>query len=156
MLDLCQTKYQHKNIQIKTDIKKLNFPTRDKLNNYEFFTVLWNVVDNAMKYSAPKSNIDIKIFQRERHNKFLLSTFNGLVCQVTDNGSGIPKKDQEAVFEMGYRAKEEIIAKTKGTGYGLARVKKLLTGKGGYQINVESPVKGRKGTRITFEFATLD
>jgi signal transduction histidine kinase len=64
---------------------------------------------------------------------------------VTDNGPGIPEKIRDKIFEPFFTTKQ------KGTGLGLAIVKKNVRHLHG-TMQVESPVNGSSGTRITIRF----
>lgn len=90
-----------------------------------------NLIDNASKYSPHDSIISIDlIFEQSK-----------VGISVTDQGSGIQKADLERIFEVYYRAATE--DKVKGTGLGLAFVKKISELHGGNtevnsQLNVGS------------------
>jgi two-component system sensor histidine kinase KdpD len=74
-----------------------------------FEQVLFNLLDNAAKYSLPGTTISIKS-QRER-------SFVSL--QVADEGEGIPPGELESVFDKFYRV-QKIDHVRPGTGLGLA------------------------------------
>ncbi len=86
--------------------------------------VLYNLVDNAFKYS-------------EKHNPELLVKYEptGVNIQVKDQGIGIPKKDLEGLFTPFFRASNA--KKVKGTGLGLSIVKEYLERNNG-TIEVDS------------------
>jgi len=74
-----------------------------------FEQVLFNLLDNAAKYSPPGTTISIKS-QRER----------GFVSlQVADEGEGIPSAELESVFDKFYRV-QKVDHVRPGTGLGLA------------------------------------
>jgi two-component system sensor histidine kinase KdpD len=80
--------------------------------------VLQNVLQNAAKFSPPRSEIRIAA-----------SRWQGAVeIRVSDQGPGIPPADREAVFEEFYRAGDGRIA---GTGLGLAVAKAIVLAHGG-------------------------
>ena len=75
--------------------------------------VLYNLLDNAIKYNRPGGQAEI-----------LLDDVNGHVrIRVKDTGIGIPKEHQQKVFERFYRVDKSRSKATGGTGLGLSIVK---------------------------------
>ncbi|WP_256805898.1 MULTISPECIES: sensor histidine kinase KdpD [unclassified Bradyrhizobium] len=74
-----------------------------------FEQVLFNLLDNAAKYSRPDTTISIRS-QRDRDH---------VVLQVADEGDGIPPDELESVFDKFYRAQKGDHVRP-GTGLGLA------------------------------------
>ena len=74
-----------------------------------FEQVLFNLLDNAAKYSLPDTTISIKS-RRERDQ---------VVLQICDEGDGIPPDELEIVFDKFYRAQKGDHVRP-GTGLGLA------------------------------------
>jgi len=74
-----------------------------------FEQVLFNLLDNAAKYSPPETTISIKS-RRERDQ---------VVLEVADEGHGIPPDELESVFDKFYRAQKGDHVRP-GTGLGLA------------------------------------
>lgn len=89
--------------------------------------ILSNLLSNAIKYSPPGSTIYFEVNCEEKEAIFL----------VKDSGIGIPKEDQERLFESFHRAKN--VGTIPGTGLGLAIVKKSVDLHGG-EITVDSSV----------------
>lgn len=73
-----------------------------------FEQVLFNLLDNAAKYSPPQSTILIQAWQEVR----------SIVLQVLDEGDGIPDEDLERIFDKFYRARKGDRVRA-GTGLGL-------------------------------------
>lgn len=78
--------------------------------------VLYNLVDNAIKFSHKDSTV--KIETTEKHSKVFVS--------VKDSGIGIPKEDQKLIFDRFYKSDLSRGKDKKGTGLGLAIVKEII------------------------------
>ena len=78
--------------------------------------VLYNLIDNAIKFS--NENSSIKIETTDRGEKIFIS--------VKDTGIGIPKNSINKVFERFYKTDLSRGKDKKGTGLGLAIVKEII------------------------------
>jgi len=97
---------------------------------------LYNLLDNAVKYSH--ENGEIRLSARQRDGEIEL--------MVSDQGIGIAKEDLPRIFERFYRAdKARSPDKVRGTGLGLAIVKHVAQLHGG---RVEADSELGKGTTI--------
>lgn len=96
---------------------------------------LTNLVNNAIKYSSENSTIDIVVVQDNQYTKIT----------VSDNGIGIPKKDQKNIFNRYFRAENALLS--QGTGIGLNIVQDHLINLGG-SISFVS----EEGVGTTFTF----
>lgn len=85
-----------------------------------FEQVLFNLLDNAAKYSLPETTISIKS-QCERDQ---------IVLQISDEGDGIPPDEIESVFDKFYRAQKGDRVRP-GTGLGLAISRGFVEAMGG-------------------------
>ncbi|WP_368507183.1 DUF4118 domain-containing protein [Bradyrhizobium lupini] len=74
-----------------------------------FEQVLFNLLDNAAKYSPPHATVSIRSRRDGDH----------VVLQITDEGEGIPSEELESVFDKFYRARRGDHVRP-GTGLGLA------------------------------------
>ncbi|QFT00854.1 Signal-transduction histidine kinase senX3 [Labrenzia sp. THAF191b] len=84
--------------------------------------VLVNLIENALKYGRPETgDLLIRLGGREDDGRIVLS--------VTDNGPGIPEKDQDRVKERFVRLEES--RSEPGTGLGLSLVKAVARLHGG-------------------------
>ena len=95
---------------------------RTKLNQ-----VLYNLIDNAMKYTQDGGEIRVELAEKGEE----------LIWRVRDNGVGIPAEDQEHIFDRFYRVDKARSRETGGTGLGLSIVRQLVGMHGG-RISVES------------------
>ena len=73
------------------------------------------LVSNALKYA--EGDIDIEV--------------EGNVARYMDRGPGIPRGDEERIFERFYRCDSSLASKTSGSGLGLAIARALARGMGG-------------------------
>ena len=89
--------------------------------------VLYNLLDNAIKFSHHDSVI--KIETSEKKNKLFVS--------VKDSGIGIPKEDQKMIWDRFYKSDLSRGKDKKGTGLGLSIVKEIINAHGEH-INVIS------------------
>ncbi len=105
---------------------------------------LYNLLDNAVKYSREDS--DIQLSARRRDGEIELS--------VSDNGIGIGKEDLPRIFERFYRVdKARSPDKVRGTGLGLAIVKHIAQLHGG-RVEAESELGRGTAIRITLPLRT--
>jgi signal transduction histidine kinase len=99
--------------------------------------VLINLLENAIKYSGEGMKITVGA---KRAGDFV-------EMYVKDEARGIPKSEQERIFEKFARVQMGASGNTKGLGLGLAYCKLAIEGHGG-KIWVESEVG--KGSRFAF------
>ena len=78
--------------------------------------VLYNLIDNAIKFSNDNSSIEVET--TIRHEKVFIS--------VKDHGSGIPKESQKKIWERFYKTDTSRGKDKRGTGLGLAIVKEII------------------------------
>lgn len=91
--------------------------------------ILLNAVDNAMKFSADsfEKRIVISLAVHEEN----AVAMNAVAITVRDFGPGVPQEHAQHIFDAFYRGERELTRKTKGTGIGLALVKRLMEEMGG-------------------------
>jgi two-component system sensor histidine kinase MprB len=94
-----------------------------------------NLLDNAGKWSADGSTVDVVVRDRE--------------VSVRDHGPGIDPGDVPHVFDRFWRA--ESARGTPGSGLGLAIVRQVAD-QHGAEVVIESPADG--GTRVRLRFST--
>ncbi len=97
---------------------------------------IWNLLDNAVKYSPENRTVRIEVAPQE----------DRLAIIVTDRGIGIPAAEQKSIFQKFVRGANSREAGIKGAGLGLAMVKHIVAAHGG-EIRLES-TQG-KGSRFT-------
>ena len=104
--------------------------------------VLQNLLDNAVQYTPPSGQIDVKA----------QSNGNEVTFTVADTGIGIPQSDLERIFERFYRVDAARSREAGGTGLGLSIARHIVDAHGG-RIWVESAVG--QGSRFHFSGGIL-
>lgn len=97
---------------------------------------LYNILDNAVKYTPACGSIHITVQEWEMYFKI----------DIADTGKGIPEKEQAAIFKRFYR--EDTVHDIDGIGIGLYLAREIVTMQGGY-IKVAS-VSGAGSTFSVF------
>ncbi len=101
---------------------------------------LSNIIYNAIKYSPQNTTIDLEFVSNQQK----------IIFKVSDQGIGIPEKDQKYIFNRYFRA--ENVLNEQGTGIGLNIVKSHLENLGG-AIYFKS--KENEGSVFTFELPII-
>jgi two-component system, OmpR family, phosphate regulon sensor histidine kinase PhoR len=96
--------------------------------------IIQNLLDNAVRYTPPGGKVVVRASSRD----------GGVVISISDTGIGIPRVEQERIFERFYRVDAARSRELGGTGLGLSIAKHLAEAHGG-RIGVESEV-GRGST----------
>lgn len=91
--------------------------------------VIFNLLSNALKFSAGSGEITIQVQDSEAYG----------IVTVEDKGIGIPEKDLPLIFERFYRTDRSRYRKTGGSGIGLTITKAIVQAHGG-KITAESKV----------------
>ena len=102
------------------------------LDRIHVTNVLFNLIDNAMKYAKENPHIVIRSEQ----------TPDGLSLHIQDNGIGIAKEHLGKVFERLYRVPTGNVHNVKGFGLGLSYVKNVLEHHGGSVHIASQPGEG--------------
>ena len=113
--------------------------TADKLH---MTSVLYNLLDNALKYSTKDPEILIHIIDHK----------NFLEIRVTDNGIGIAKEYKHRIFEKFFRVPSGNRHNIKGYGLGLSYVSHILQRHMGF-IEVESELHKGSTFSVKMPFA---
>jgi signal transduction histidine kinase len=88
---------------------------------------LWNLLDNALKYSPGGSSVQVAVGRQA----------DGVSIAVTDHGIGIPARERKEVFRKFVRGADSKRLGIQGTGLGLAMVSHIVSAHGG-AVELES------------------
>lgn len=92
-----------------------------------FARALWNLLDNAVKYSGSSRTVSVNVTVRD----------GSVAIGVRDRGLGIPRHEHDAIFKKFVRGAASRTHGIKGTGIGLAMVQHIVDAHGG-TVRVES------------------
>lgn len=82
---------------------------------------LFNILDNAVKYSPAGSRILIRV----------QTLYSFVRMEIEDQGIGIPREEYNKIFKRFYRRQNDTVQKTEGSGIGLYLSRKILEEQGG-------------------------
>jgi two-component system, OmpR family, sensor histidine kinase SenX3 len=114
-------------------------PAEDLLvmgNPEELHTAVFNLLDNAIKYSGDKKQIVVDV---------LAPNLDTILLSVRDQGIGIPRVELKRIFNRFYRIPNPLTGQVRGTGLGLFIVRSVARRYGG-DAYAESEGEGRGST----------
>lgn len=104
--------------------------------------IIYNLVDNALKYTVDVPKISITTSDGER----------GIEISIKDNGIGIGEEIQKYIFDKFYRAETGNVHSVKGFGLGLSYVKKIIEAHKG-NIDLQSKLNHGSEFKLYFPFS---
>jgi two-component system phosphate regulon sensor histidine kinase PhoR len=114
------------------------------VDEMHFTNVIFNILDNALKYR--KRDVPPELMMRTRNEG------NKIIITIEDNGIGMKREDTKKVFERFYRVHTGNRHDVKGFGLGLAYVKKIVNDLNG-TIRAESDLG--KGTKFIISLPVI-
>lgn len=130
LIDNDSLKIKNKNIKVKMKLDEKAFAV---MNESHAYSLLNNLIENAIKYNVQGGSISITLTESE----FI----------IKDTGIGISESDQKKIFERFFRSYS--VLSEEGSGLGLAIVKHICS-QYNFGLFVESKLK--KGTTFTVKF----
>ena len=109
---------QEKGVALETELEDgcVVLATEDDL-----FHVVFNLVENAVKYNVPQGSVGIRLQGDERN----------VSLTVSDTGIGIPEEDRQNIFSRFYRVDKARSREAGGSGLGLSIVHDAVLAHGG-------------------------
>lgn len=98
-------------------------------------TILRNLIDNAAKYAADDPRLEVVVARDGGHG----------VVSLTDHGVGFGPGEEKRIFERFYRAGDEMVRRTQGSGLGLYLAREMARELGG-DLSASSDGAGRGAT----------
>jgi signal transduction histidine kinase/CheY-like chemotaxis protein len=143
-------KLSQKHLTITTEIDP-KLPSTILLDEVRMRQILFNLVGNAIKFTD-KGYIKI-IVKHEKVEK--VGSEIDLYIAVEDSGIGIPKEEQNLIFEAFHQQKGQDQYKYGGSGLGLAITKKLVEAMKG-NLSVKSNPNSQNGTLFEIQFTRVE
>lgn len=112
---------EERRLEVLVNFKEVFYPAE----YMDFYKLFKNLIENAIKYNKDQGVLKIDLYMENEH----------LIFEVYDEGYGIPKADQNRIFERFYRVND--LRDLPGTGLGLAIVKHIVSHYKGH-IDVDS------------------
>ncbi|MBI5793796.1 HAMP domain-containing histidine kinase [Candidatus Uhrbacteria bacterium] len=118
ILEIIEPKAKEKPVVFNVSIPQ-TFPAAKLDKRYTHMTIE-NLLTNAIKYTPANGTVDFKVEIRGKE----------IYCHVKDTGCGIPKADQDKIFEKLFRA-SNVRNTVDGNGFGLYVAKGAIEAQGG-------------------------
>lgn len=123
--------FEKKNLSYEVTVEE-NLPSIN-IDKKLFNIVMDNLLSNSLDYTPENGKIIVSVKKDDQN----------LIIDVTDNGIGIPKKDQSKIFTKLFRSDNAKEIDSDGTGIGLNMTKSVVESWNG-KLGFTSPVTMRK------------
>lgn len=130
-----QLQFERHGADVKLHSQSDDFSIAIMADRMHITSVVYNLLDNALKYSKGKPQIDIGIEAKG----------NQVMLQVKDNGIGIPASYKDKVFDKFFRVPHGDKHNIKGYGLGLSYVAHIIA-----QHNGTVDIESEEGKGTTF------
>ena len=118
--DVMREKLRQEGFTLKSELDEIR-PFR--YDREVMVQILINLIENSMKFGKASSLREITLVVRSEEDSTKIS--------VSDTGPGIPRHALNKVFDDFYRVDSSLTRTTRGTGIGLALVKRFIRAMGG-------------------------
>ncbi|MBR2716803.1 MAG: HAMP domain-containing histidine kinase [Oscillospiraceae bacterium] len=113
-----------------------------RANPDDLHQVIFNLVENAIKYNIPGGKVQVLLFRRE----------DEVILMVDDTGEGVPPEKLDNIFDRFFRVDEARSGEQSGSGLGLAIVRDAVEKNGGA---VRAANRREGGMRFEVSFPAL-
>lgn len=134
VIEIIQLKYAEASIEFNSNGKNITILA----DEFHFTNIVYNFLDNAVKYCSKKPLIKIDLKEDKEH----------IWLQIQDNGIGIASKHQKQIFDKFYRVPGTDRSAVNGFGLGLYYVQKICR-LHYWKLDIDSTVG--KGTTISIQ-----
>jgi two-component system phosphate regulon sensor histidine kinase PhoR len=134
-IQACKPNAERKNMRVSLESDE---DTQAHVNTALIQLAVENLIDNAVKYSEPNTDVRIEVRRQPDH----------VAIAVHDHGCGIEREHIERIFERFYRVDKARSRKLGGTGLGLAIVKHIVRLHGGNVLVESVPREGSTFTIV--------
>jgi len=125
-LDTFDVRLRHAGFEVRLDAPESPLPDVE-MDPDAVAQAVHNLLDNAVKYSGDARVVAVTLAERE----------GGVALSVRDEGIGIPRHEQEKIFDRFHRVGTGLVHDVKGSGLGLSIVHHIVQAHGG-RVKVES------------------
>lgn len=131
VLHAFEVRLEQAGLRLELELPESGLPSAE-LDEDAVAQALYNLLDNAIKYSSTGQEIRVVVTHQEGH----------LVISVRDRGIGIARADQQRIFERFHRVSTGLVHDVKGSGLGLSIVEHIAKAHGGEIILDSEPGRG--------------
>lgn len=110
-----------------------------KMKPHQFEQLFLIFIDNAIKYDNKHKHIEVSTFLKNKQK----------IIEIRDHGIGIPKEDQEFIFDRFYRVDKSRSRSQGGNGLGLSIAQKIIQMNGGTVV-IDSEINEGTTFKIIF------
>ena len=142
VLDVAAPQAKLKNIQLVERLAPVYYQV--EADQDMIYQAVMNLVSNAIKYTPEGGTVRVSVRMDEKDGR--------AICEVADDGAGIPADQLPFIFEKFYRVKANNKL-AKGTGLGLTLVKHIVETVHDGKVTVES--EEGKGSTFRMELAAV-
>ncbi|MBO1197825.1 two-component sensor histidine kinase [Staphylococcus simiae] len=130
-------KQLHPDYRFETNLTSKTLEIKMKPHQFEQLFLIF--IDNAIKYDNQHKHIVVSMFLKNKQK----------IIEIRDHGMGIPKEDQEFIFDRFYRVDKSRARSQGGNGLGLSIAQKIIQMNGG-TIQIDSDINEGTTFKIIF------
>jgi two-component system phosphate regulon sensor histidine kinase PhoR len=137
VIENIRLKYENTEIVVESEFSEYKIVA----DEFHFINLVYNLLDNSIKYCNEKPVIVIRLLQEQRFNRI----------EFVDNGIGVSPKELAMIFDKFYRSPNSKDSQANGLGLGLYYVKKIA---GLHKWKIQATNNNTKGMTFTILIPT--